>query len=895
MIITSKIKMDLANPQRRINIDAMQDDRYSRDLQIGLYCGGVAFTPPEDCRVLVRYRKPDGRTGTYDTLPDGTTAWSISGNTVTVALAPQVCTVSGRVELTVALLCGGAQLSCFGMELQVHPQPGKAPKSEPYVNITGFIPQPQAAQVGQYLKVAAVEDGRVTALETGYLSGGTAVVPSAGAPEYVVAEANRVADVALDRQNASTCTFLACSDPHYSVSHTGAAQLAESVSHCAQAMAIVADRIHVDFAAVLGDLVWDGGESTKEALGAMTFVNSALAESCAPLPNFRARGNHDCVANGDTALSDGQIFARIGIYNSGAEFDPIKRAGGYCCRDLPEYKLRVILLNTCEASDGSFAVSDAQVQWFTQALDLSELEEGWGSMVLSHHPLDWYGSGQAVVQALNAAENVLCCIHGHVHNFKVDTVAGTQIPRIAVPNVCFFRNNEYGTNETAENSEGIEFGEAQTYKKSPACAEDTAFCVITLDRAAGKVYADHYGAGYSRVVNLDGTAVESHSVTWDLTGVTVSTVPAEIADGAAFVARLAAEDGYTLQSVTVTMGGADVTGESYDGSAVCIGAVTGDLVITAAALANETEEDSGTAEEPEEVSENLVPTSIDTDGSIFSGTGYVTGYRLNSSGGTTALEGAITSGYVPYSGQLICMSGSAASVAGTVGNYLCLYDSSFNWINSMDFGNLVAYGGVWQQSGTYQLTLDPSAMTNETAKEQILSAAYIRFSLGVPESADAFCLTLGGGSSSGYTNLVPLSIDTDGTVYNGCGYITDHRLDPSGVVSLSGAIASGYVPYSGQVIRICGTGDSAVGVDGNYFCMYDSSFGYINTIDFYNMSNYGAVWEQVGEKYMLTIDPAALTNTYVQEQLASAGYIRASFGVISSAEDFIITLDESIQ
>ena len=71
------------------------------------------------------------------------------------------------------------------------------------------------------------------------------MVPSAGAPEYVITEANRVADVALNRQNGSTCTFLACSDPHYSASHAGAAQLAESVSHCAQAMAIIAARIHV--------------------------------------------------------------------------------------------------------------------------------------------------------------------------------------------------------------------------------------------------------------------------------------------------------------------------------------------------------------------------------------------------------------------------------------------------------------------------------------------------------------------------------------------------------------------------------------------------------------------------------------------------------------------------
>lgn len=742
MIITTKIKMDLANLQRRIRIDTVQDDRYSRNLQIGLYSGTAAFTPPADTMVLVRYRKSDGTAGVYDTLPDGTTAWSITGNQVTVALAPQVCTVSGPVELTVSLLWGNAQLTCFTIGLDVHPQPKGAGDSEPYFHVTGYLPQPASAQVGQYLKVAAVENGRITALQTGTVPGGSTVVSGADVPDYVAAEAARTADVAQDRQNGSSFTILACSDPHYSAGHAHADQLAESLLHATQAMTIISNRIHIDLAAVLGDLVWDGGETAKDALAAMTYVNSTLAESCAKAPNLRARGNHDCVANGDAALTDGQIFARIGIYNSGAQTDPENREGGYCCRDFPQHKLRVILLNTSEAADGSFALSDQQIRWFAQALDLSALGEGWGSIVLSHHPLDWYGSGHAAVQALSSGENVLCCIHGHVHNFKVDTVTGTAIPRIAVPNICFYRNNEYGSNGTAENSQGIEFGEDVTYEKTAATAQDTTFCVITLDRSSGLLYADHYGAGYSRVVSLDGSAVAEHSVSCQLNGVSITTVPTQIGDGAAFCARLTVEAGYTLQSVTVTMGGTDITGEACDGSCVSVGAVTGDLVITAVASADTQEEDPVTPEDPEETNGNLVPTSVDTDGSIFNETGYITGYRLNSSGNTTAQDGAIASGFIPYAGQTVCISGSAADIAGTVGNYLCLYDSSFNWINSIDFGNLVTYGAVWAQNGTYQLTLEPAALTNETVLAQLTSAGYIRASIGVIRSAEDFIVTL---------------------------------------------------------------------------------------------------------------------------------------------------------
>ncbi len=892
MIATSKIKMDLANPQRRINIDVMQDDRCSRELQISLYTGGIPYTPPQDCTALVRYHKTDGKTGLYDTLPDGSPACHIAGNVVTVTLAPQVCTVSGPVELVVSLIWGSAQLSSFAIGLHVHPQPGKNPRSEHYFSVTGFIPQPRKAQVGQYLMVSAVKDGRVTGLQTAFPAGNSTVVGSQGAPDYVVAEAIRVAKVAQNRQNGSTITFLACSDPHHSISHAHAAQIADSISHCGQAMAIIKDRIHLDFAAVLGDLIWDGGENKQAAQEAMAFVNQALAEGCAGIPNFRARGNHDCLTNGNAALTDSEIFGRIGIYNDGGEFDPGNRVGGYCYRDFSQHKLRIIVLNTSEDDAGSFVLSQAQLTWFQQALDLSAKGDGWASVVLSHHPLDWYGSGHAAVQALQNADHVLCCIHGHVHNFKVDTLSGTAIPRIAVPNVCFYRNNEYGNNQGPENSQGIEFGESQTYHKTANSADDTAFCVITLDRAAGKLYADHYGAGYGRVVNLDGTTVEKHSILCDLMGVSVPNVPAETAAGSSFATRITVEPGYTLKSICVTMGGQDVTGTVFDGSRICIDAVTGPLVITAEAVDPNAQPE--VPDEPEVVAVNLIPTSIDTDGSTFNGVGYKTGYRLNSSGTTTALEGAIASGFIAYAGQSICISGSAASAPGTVGNYLNLYDSSFNRINAIGFDNLVSYGAAWQQSGTWQLTVDPDTLNNATVLEQLAAAAYIRCSLGAPESEAAFCLTLGGSTASGFTNQVPLSLDTDGTVYNGCGYITDHRLDPTGVVSLAGAVASGYVPYSGQVIRIYGTAEPAVGTDGNYFCMYGSDYSYINTIDFYNMAAYGAVWEQVEGKYMLTIDPAALTNIYVQEQLASAGYIRASFGALASAGDFVITLDQSI-
>ena len=161
MIVNHKIAMDLIRQGVPPRIDVMQDDKYSRNLEISLYENGVKFSPPENCTVLVRYSKPDGKDGAYDTLPDGTKAWSITENKVTVALAPQVCTTDGRVSLVVMLLYDKAELSCFEVQVDVHKNPRGVMASNRYVNISGYMPQPRGASVGQYLQIAAIDHNGV--------------------------------------------------------------------------------------------------------------------------------------------------------------------------------------------------------------------------------------------------------------------------------------------------------------------------------------------------------------------------------------------------------------------------------------------------------------------------------------------------------------------------------------------------------------------------------------------------------------------------------------------------------------------------------------------------------------------------------------------------------------
>lgn len=70
----------------------------------------------------------------------------------------------------------------------------------------------------------------------------------------------------------------------------------------------------------------------------------------------------------------------------------------------------------------------------------------------------------------------------------------------------------------------------------------------------------------------------------NLTNVSTSNSNTTVAEGNSYIATLVAEEDYILDSVTVTMGGVDVTETAYSNGTITITAVTGDIVITATAV-----------------------------------------------------------------------------------------------------------------------------------------------------------------------------------------------------------------------------------------------------------------------------------------------------------------------
>ena len=70
MIITTQINMDLIRAEKTPTVRLVCDDKLSRTVQLNLFADGEAVELPKNGKVLVRYGKPDGTGGSYDTLPD---------------------------------------------------------------------------------------------------------------------------------------------------------------------------------------------------------------------------------------------------------------------------------------------------------------------------------------------------------------------------------------------------------------------------------------------------------------------------------------------------------------------------------------------------------------------------------------------------------------------------------------------------------------------------------------------------------------------------------------------------------------------------------------------------------------------------------------------------------
>lgn len=490
-------------------------------------------------------------------------------------------------------------------------------------------------------------------------------ITHADIPSYVKAEALAVAEKVKAVMKADSIVFLAISDLH----HTGPqvdnwqTNINAGNLHACQALKVLSYSLpQIDFACMLGDVTFGNAKTTTQLMQQQfNQINGWLGEAWRGVPQLRTVGNHD---TGEYSTLVGAQFLKSNIwkYNEGAVYG--SEEYGYCYRDFAEKKLRVICLNTCEGEtlsgeSAAYCCSPAQLLWFAQTLYAvgSKADAAqWGIIVLGHYPLDLggayptgnivkaYVTGESTVQngvtvnfsGHNAAKFIMN-VHGHNHCFqfgKLHSVAngqGTEFDawRMCTPNACFYRNNS-----GVVTMNGISFGDPAPHDKTAGTGKDTAFNVNVINPSEQVLYSFCYGAGIDRTIGYAATVY--HSITNTLTNVTTSNDAVAAEDGTAYSATITAADGYTMSSVTVKMGGTDITSTAYnsDTGVVSIAAVTGDVVITAKAT--------------KVVSyHNLVPMAVDSSGASAP---YTDGLMLSSSGTTSEYNHFTTTGFIPFDG-----------------------------------------------------------------------------------------------------------------------------------------------------------------------------------------------------------------------------------------------------
>lgn len=227
-------------------------------------------------------------------------------------------------------------------------------------------------------------------------------------------------------------------------------------------------------------------------------------------------------------------------------------------------------------------------------------------------------------------------------------------------------------------------------------------------------YSFAYEMSNGSTVSIGSAVLDTniyYSVSSTLTNCTINNNTKKVVKDSIYSATITANDGYTLKTVTVTMGGSPIT---VNNGVINIASVTGNIVITAVA---------------EEVVvapsyTNVLPLSVKADDTPYVGTngekGYKSGYRIRKSNGEEGQQaGYYCTGFIPISGsQLMRIKGIVVNDTADTYCAICFYNSSKAHIVGTQFNN----AAVQLINGVYNLkpgNIDATVGAN---------CAFVRFS-----------------------------------------------------------------------------------------------------------------------------------------------------------------------
>lgn len=364
-------------------------------------------------------------------------------------------------------------------------------------------------------------------------------VSSEDIPVYIKTEADAALARLLKVQGNRSFNKEALSDFHYG----GQGDNKDNLIRASKAISYMQNRIHIDAIATLGDnlpygAAYDDNMRTTADRWLKEINEILTITQRTGVLDFRTPGNHDRFGTTELYMPDNAIYSLISGYNRKCDY--VNAPIGYAYYDFDSYKLRVIVLNTVEtegkgrfSENSGYHIGNKQYEWIIKTLDMSDKEDAdeWQILTLSHHrPDDWqkntdnpsnYSIEYILPNILNAyktggsysanisSENIsvqcnfggknqarlIGSIHGHHHNYKYsclrlgDANSGlSDIMAIGTPTTSF------GVDKNADNA-------GNTYTNIKDTAQETAFCLYSIDLDNHVVHAIHYGVGCDREVN----------------------------------------------------------------------------------------------------------------------------------------------------------------------------------------------------------------------------------------------------------------------------------------------------------------------------------------------------------------------------------------------------------
>ena len=147
------------------------------------------------------------------------------------------------------------------------------------------------------------------------------------------------------------------------------------------------------------------------------------------------------------------------------------------------------------------------------------------------------------------------------------------------------------TNVTTSNS-SVTISEGTSYSANLSPTENYEIDTVTVTMGDTDVTDSCYSNGVINISSVTGnivitaSAIESltpitkYSITNNLTNAETNNPATTINENSGYIATITANTGYKIDTVTVTMGGIDVTSSVYTNGNINIASVTGDIVIT---------------------------------------------------------------------------------------------------------------------------------------------------------------------------------------------------------------------------------------------------------------------------------------------------------------------------